>query len=127
MNKIKQSTLIIWIIIIIALISLIFSSSSSLCNSISNDKKNIIIVKKSGGFLFSPSNITIISRKNNLLGIFNQSKYETKISNDGKNILNSNIEITWINNSNAKIILYGEEQDPEEIKVNFDKEINYSH
>lgn len=123
----KQSTLIIWIIVIIALIPLIFPSSNSFYNSISNNKKNIIIVKKSNESLFSPCNITIISKKANILGIFNQSKYETSISNDGKNISNSNIEITWLDNNNAKIILYGEEQEPEEIKVNFDKDIKYSN
>lgn len=126
MTRIKQSTIIIAIIGIIILIPLIFTKYSSFCNSISTDNKNIIIVKASGWFLFSPSNITIILKKNNLLGIFNQSKYETSISNDGKNISNSNIKITWINNSNAKIILYGEEQEPEEIEVTFDKEIEYN-
>lgn len=126
MSRIKKSTIIIGIISIIILIPLIFPEYNSFCNSTSADNKNIIIVKESGGFLFSPSNITIISKKNNILGIFNQSKYKTTISNDGGSLSSSNIEITWINNKNAKIILDGDEQKPEEIEVTFDKEIKYN-
>lgn len=126
MIRIKQSTIIIGIIGIIILIPLIFTECNSFCNSTSTDNKNIIIVKASDAFLFGSSSITIISKKNNLLGILNQSKYKTKIYNDGGGLSSYNIEITWIDNNNAKIILDGYEQNPEEIEVTFDKEIKYN-
>lgn len=126
MIRIKQLTIIIGIIGIIILIPLIFPECNSFCNSTSTDNKNIIIVKASDPFLFGPSSITIISKKNNLLGILNQSKYKTAIYNDGGSLSSSNIEITWIDNNNAKIILDGHKQNPEEIEVTFDKEIKYN-
>lgn len=71
-----------------------------------NDVNKIKVIEKGEPFFFGPSSIRLKYRNEYL---------DTSISNDGKRLDESNIEITWNNENEAKIILYGEEQVPEVI------------
>lgn len=95
---------------------------------ISPDKTNTIKVQSKESFnflLFGPSNISITCRKNNLFGFITKLTIDTTISNDGKSINDSNVNIEWISEDIAIITLLGEEQNDEVIKVNFEDDISY--
>ncbi|MEI3611922.1 hypothetical protein [Pseudogracilibacillus sp. SO30301A] len=47
---------------------------------------------------------------------YKDDDFDTSLSNDGKNLDESNIEINWINDKEATVIFDGEEQPPEVIK-----------
>src|SRR5699024_240564 len=71
-----------------------------------NSIHTIKVVEKGETAFFSPSLIRLK---------YKNEHFDTKISNDGKNIDLSNVEINWKNNEEATIILDGEEQAPEVI------------
>jgi len=95
---------------------------------ISPKKTNLIKIEAKGvkGFLlFGSSDIKIKYRKNNIIGLINQVNINTSISNDGVKIDDSNINIEWISEDLATIILSGTEQDEEVININFDDISSY--
>lgn len=88
-------------------------------------KQKNIFVNHSNSFLFGNNSINIISRRTGFTNFLNSSKYKTSILNDGKNLNESNINISWSNDDTALITLTGEEQNPELITVEFSTDIIY--
>lgn len=65
------------------------------------------VVEKGAPFSFGPSAIRLKYKKED---------FDTSLSNDGKTLDESNVEIDWKNDQEALITLYGEEQLPEVIR-----------
>lgn len=85
---------------------------------------NRVEVKYKYAVFFGPQKIRIIAKQTNPL-LFNVEKYDSKIYDDGKNIcVNDNVQVKWENGNFAVVILYGEEQKPEIIEVNFEPKIS---
>lgn len=124
MNIKNKKTTFIIIIIPIILLLFIFKPNT-LYKSTSPNKQNIIIVKYSNAFSFGRSPIHIISKKAGLTNFLSSSKYKTSISNDGKNLYESNVTISWTNDDTALVTLTGEEQAPELLTVKFKPTITY--
>ncbi|MFE3574392.1 hypothetical protein [Lysinibacillus sp. NPDC059133] len=81
----------------------------------SPDGINVIkVVEKGETALFFPSTVRVKYR----------DKYiERIVKNDGKNLDDSNVTISWKNDAEATITLYGEEQNPDVIKFNAEDSI----
>lgn len=126
--KLKKFSLPILILTLIVIFILYtFSSYNSSYKSLSNDKKNLVIVKYSTPASFGPSNITIKSKTLVFNKIFKTAEYSTEIFNDGKNLSDDNIIISWNDNHTAIIHLTGEEQDNEIIQIDFSSNISYKN
>lgn len=72
-----------------------------------NNENTIKVVEIGEPFFFGPSSIRLK---------YKNEKFDTSISNDGKTLDVTNVEVDWINNEEATIVLDGEEQLPEVIK-----------
>ena len=93
---------------------------------ISPNKEYIVVIKGYGPkWPFGSENIKVIAYKNNILGYFNKVKYNTEIRNDGKLLNDSNYEIKWDENI-AYLSLIGEEQEDENLVIEFGHKINIS-
>ena len=93
---------------------------------ISPNKEYIVVIKGYGPkWPFGSENIKVIAYKNNILGYFNKVKYNTEIRNDGKLLNDSNYEIKWDENI-AYLSLIGEEQEDENLVIEFGDKINIS-
>lgn len=79
----------------------------------SPDNHYKVFIKNNGAFLFGPHYITIYAKSG-----WTVSKYETEISNDGKPLNSSNYNVEWKGDI-AYITLSGEEQDDEDLIVDF--------
>ena len=92
----------------------------------SPNKEYIVVIKGYGPkWPFGSENIKVIAYKNNILGYFNKVKYNTEIRNDGKLLNDSNYEIKWDENI-AYLSLIGEEQEDENLVIEFGDKINIS-
>ena len=123
--RIKNKKIFFIITVIVIISALFIFKSNTLYESTSPNNENIIIVKHSNSFLFGNNSINIVSRKTGFTNFLNSFKYKTSISNDGKNLDESNISIFWSNDDTALITLTGEEQNPELITVKFTTDIIY--
>jgi len=78
-----------------------------------SDIHTIKVVEKGEAAWFGPSSVRI--------------KYgwwkhiDRIISNDGKTLDSSNVSVSWKNDNEATVTLYGEEQEPESIEITFSK------
>lgn len=72
---------------------------------------NIEVVQKGEATLFGPSSVRIRG---------NGSHIDRTIANDGKTLNSSNVDIIWEDDYNAVVTLYGEEQVPETVSINFE-------
>lgn len=93
---------------------------------ISPNKEYIVVIKGYGPkWSFGSENIKVIAYKNSISGYFNKVKYDTEIKNDGKSLNDSNYEIKWDENI-AYLSLIGEEQEDENLVIEFGDKINIS-
>ena len=61
----------------------------------------------------------------NFFHYLNTKSYTTHIDNDGKLLLEHNIQVKWLDNNTAEIILMGKNQKSQRLLVTFDKVITY--
>lgn len=127
MGKLMKRLFLYFIVIVLIVIGWKLINIQYTKKYISPDKTNIVKIEVGTATLFGPTNINIKCRKNTVFGFLSGKTIDTTISNDGKNINESNINIEWINENNATITLYGEEQSDKTIEVNFDDEIKYNY
>lgn len=83
--------------------------SSLVVSNSPNNMNTVKIVQVGEPFFFGPSSIRLK---------YNDDYFDTQISNDGKTLDQSNVEINWKNDFEATITLNGEEQVPEVILMN---------
>ncbi|GGE59111.1 hypothetical protein [Priestia taiwanensis] len=81
-----------------------------------NNMNTIKVVQKGSAFLFGPSSVRI------KCGWWEH--LDKVISNDGKTLDSSNVSVSWENDYEATITLYGEEQEPEIIEFKTSNESN---
>lgn len=125
-TKINQDIILKIIIIFFIFIFIFFLfKPKALYKSLSPNQENRIVIQNSEAFLFGNQTIYIKSSKNGLRSLFSSVNYTTSIANDGKNLSEDNIDVSWVNDSLAIITLTGEEQNPEKISVIFDDAIYY--
>ena len=79
----------------------------------SPDSKHELHVHHTGAFGYGSHSIILRVKK----GRKTLAKHNTHLSNDGKNLLESNIQAHWQNETLAYICLKGEEQDPAGISL----------
>ncbi|WP_113929308.1 hypothetical protein [Bacillus sp. P14.5] len=83
---------------------------------VSNSPSNqftIEIVEKGSAFWFGPSKVRIKYKGGQL---------DRAISNDGSTLSSSNVEVNWDQEDTANVTLYGDEQQPETIEIDFTDE-----
>lgn len=108
------------LIAIISIVIILICKSEILVKDNSPDRSNTIIIRDHGSFLFGPSEISIVAKKNTIFGLLSLSKYKTQIYNDGGKISEEwNIDITWLDENTATVMLDGDEQTPERINIKF--------
>ncbi|WP_080843885.1 hypothetical protein [Cytobacillus gottheilii] len=78
----------------------------------SSGNHTIEIVEKGSAFFFGPSKVRIK---------FNNEKMDRTIHNDGAALTTSNAFISWVHENQAVVTLFGDEQEPEHIEINFSK------
>lgn len=82
-----------------------------------NNEYKIVIKGNGPKWPFGSEDIKIYAYKNSFFGFFNKVIYKTTISNDGKHLNDSNIDIDW------NLYLRGEEQKSEILKIDFEEKI----
>lgn len=83
-----------------------------------NNINTIKVVQKGSAFFFGPSSVRIK---------YGWWKHLDKgIANDGKNLDSSNVSVSWKNDYEATIILYGEEQEPDVVEIEISNKSNDS-
>lgn len=91
----------------------------------SPNNKNTLSIRYVNSIFFGPQKIIIKSRKNSLFHYLNTKSYTTYIDNDGKLLLDHNIQVKWMDNNTAEIKLTGKNQKTQRLLVTFDKAITY--
>lgn len=120
MKSFLKSCLILLLIIVVLVLILItifiyfinFKETEILSSQSPNGKNVIEIVEKGETAFFFPSTVRV-KYKNKYI--------ERMVSNDGKMLNDSNFTISWQNDTEATITLYGEEQKPDTINFNAEK------
>lgn len=75
-----------------------------------NEINTIEVVEKGAAFSFGVSSGRIK---------YGGNRIDTRIGNDGGTLNESNVSIRWEDDYNALVTLYGDEQEPETIEINF--------
>ena len=75
-----------------------------------NHVNTIEVVEKGEAFFFGPSSVRIK---------YGWKHTDSNIGNDGAILNSSNVSVAWEDDYNATVTLYGDEQEPETLKISF--------
>lgn len=88
-----------------------FKETTLLISHSPNDINMIKVAQKGEAAFFGPSKVRIH---------FGPFKYKDRlIANDGGTLHSSNISVSWKNDDEATVTLYGDEQEPETVDIHF--------
>lgn len=110
-----QAAILILVLISIPVFYFVYNiaiKESALETSSSPNAVNTVeVVQKGEAMMFSPSSVRIK---------YGGKYKDSSVGNDGKTLDSSNVTISWEDDSKAVVTLYGEEQSPETITINFE-------